>query len=112
MRGAWLGNSTDGEANPRGSAAKPLAFKLQAAEKTYASFELRAHNPGGHSSRPQPDNAIYQLAHALVRLQQHEFPLQLNEVTRAYLCLLYTSDAADERSSVDLGGRRILNKKT
>ena len=26
-------------------------------------------------------------------------------------CLLYTSDAADERSSVDLGGRRIINKK-
>ena len=29
-----------------------------------------------------------------------------------YDCLLYTSDAADERSSVDLGGRRIINKKT
>ena len=28
-----------------------------------------------------------------------------------YLCLLYTSDAADERSSVDLGGRRIIKKK-
>ena len=28
------------------------------------------------------------------------------------VCLLYTSDAADERSSVDLGGRRIINKKT
>ena len=30
---------------------------------------------------------------------------------RAYICLLYTSDAADERSSVDLGGRRIIKKK-
>src|SRR5678815_4484395 len=29
----------------------------------------------------------------------------------AYPCLLYTSDAADERSSVDLGGRRIIKKK-
>ena len=28
------------------------------------------------------------------------------------VCLLYTSDAADERSSVDLGGRRIIKKKT
>ena len=28
-----------------------------------------------------------------------------------YTCLLYTSDAADERSSVDLGGRRIIKKK-
>ena len=31
---------------------------------------------------------------------------------RKYICLLYTSDAADERSSVDLGGRRIIKKKT
>ena len=31
---------------------------------------------------------------------------------RLYPCLLYTSDAADERSSVDLGGRRIIKKKT
>ena len=30
---------------------------------------------------------------------------------RTYCCLLYTSDAADERSSVDLGGRRIIKKK-
>ena len=30
----------------------------------------------------------------------------------AMTCLLYTSDAADERSSVDLGGRRIIKKKT
>ena len=31
--------------------------------------------------------------------------------TTSYFCLLYTSDAADERSSVDLGGRRIIKKK-
>ena len=31
--------------------------------------------------------------------------------SRASACLLYTSDAADERSSVDLGGRRIIKKK-
>ena len=30
----------------------------------------------------------------------------------SWICLLYTSDAADERSSVDLGGRRIIKKKT
>ena len=37
----------------------------------------------------------------------HAIPVQ-----RALFCLLYTSDAADERSSVDLGGRRIIKKKT
>ena len=34
------------------------------------------------------------------------------EAARTIPCLLYTSDAADERSSVDLGGRRIIKKKT
>ncbi len=101
LRGAWLVINTDGDANPLGSDGKPLAFKLQAAEKTYASFELRAHNPGGHSSRPQPDNAIYQLAHALVRLQQHEFPLQLNEVTRAYLGGLASQAQGAQRAAME-----------
>ena len=36
---------------------------------------------------------------------------KLGEVATMYSCLLYTSDAADERSSVDLGGRRIIKKK-
>ena len=38
--------------------------------------------------------------------------LRLRHVEPRHRCLLYTSDAADERSSVDLGGRRILKKKT
>ena len=39
--------------------------------------------------------------------------LSVKEIVELYRnCLLYTSDAADERSSVDLGGRRIINKKT
>ena len=41
-------------------------------------------NPGGHSSQPRPDNAIYELAHALIKLEQHKFPFELNTVTRAY----------------------------
>ncbi len=57
-------------------------FELQAAEKTYVSFELTASNPGGHSSVPRPDNAIYALAAALGRVAAHRFPVQYNEVTR------------------------------
>ena len=34
-----------------------------------------------------------------------------NLLEQSWICLLYTSDAADERSSVDLGGRRIIKKK-
>ena len=40
-----------------------------------------------------------------------EMPIEQPNVVEVGLCLLYTSDAADERSSVDLGGRRIIKKK-
>ena len=55
-----------------------------ASEKVYVSFRLETHNKGGHSSAPRRDNAIYQLANGLVRLEKYEFPVTLNEVTRAY----------------------------
>lgn len=57
---------------------------IEAAEKTYQDFELKVTNRGGHSSLPTSDNAIYQLADGLARLQQFQFPFELNEVTRGY----------------------------
>ena len=63
---------------------KPIRFNVQAAEKVYQSFTLEVRNRGGHSSRPVPDNAIYQLSQGLVRLGHDGFPIQLNEVTRAF----------------------------
>lgn len=57
---------------------------VQASEKVYQSFRLEVKNPGGHSSLPRKDNAIYRLAAALTRLAAYEFPVALNEVTRAY----------------------------
>ena len=60
------------------------AYGLQTAEKTYASFELTVHNPGGHSSQPRADNAIYELAAALGRLQAFQFPVMWNDTTLAY----------------------------
>ena len=57
---------------------------MQAAEKVYLSFRLEVKNPGGHSSLPVPDNAIYRLAGGLVRLSAFRFPARLNEVTRAF----------------------------
>ena len=56
---------------------KPLAFVVQAAEKVYVTLRLEVTNPGGHSSLPRRDNAIYELAEALLRLQAHEFPVSL-----------------------------------
>ena len=47
-------------------------------------YTLTARNKGGHSSKPRPDNAIYQLAHALEKLEGYRFTPMLNETTRAY----------------------------
>lgn len=63
---------------------KHLVVGIQASEKLYADFQLELRNKGGHSSLPEPDNAIYQLAEALTRLEHYTFPFELNEVTRAY----------------------------
>ena len=62
-------------------AGAPLFFVLQTAEKTYASFTFTARNPGGHSSAPRADNAIYDLADALERLRAFQFPVMWNDTT-------------------------------
>ncbi len=62
---------------------KPLYFALQTAEKTYADFSVTARNPGGHSSLPRDDNAIYDLAAALQKLREYKFPVMWNETTLA-----------------------------
>jgi carboxypeptidase PM20D1 len=60
-----------------------VAYGLQTAEKTFATFSVSVSNPGGHSSRPRKDNAIYQLAGALQKLAAFDFPTQSSEQTRA-----------------------------
>jgi acetylornithine deacetylase/succinyl-diaminopimelate desuccinylase-like protein len=64
---------------------RTLLHAVQAAEKTYADFELVVRDAGGHSARPTPENAIYRLAAALGKLERLVFPVELNDVTRAYL---------------------------
>ena len=63
---------------------KYLLNELQTSEKAYLSFRLEVTDRGGHSSLPVKDNAIYRLASGLTRLAQSEFPIMLNETTRAY----------------------------
>ncbi len=63
---------------------KPLNVDVEANEKLYADFELTATNPGGHSSLPVPDNAIYHIADALARLEHSPFPFELNPITKTY----------------------------
>jgi len=57
---------------------------LQASEKVYVDYQLETTNPGGHSSIPGPDNAIYELAAALGKLAKFSFPVRINEITREY----------------------------
>ena len=57
---------------------------VQAGEKVYQDFRLEVTNPGGHSSRPVKDNAIYQLAAGLTRLSAYQFPIEFNDATRGY----------------------------
>lgn len=61
---------------------KPIMFGVQAAEKTFATFELTVTNPGGHSSRPRADNAIYELATALKTIEAYRFPVRDSAITR------------------------------
>jgi acetylornithine deacetylase/succinyl-diaminopimelate desuccinylase-like protein len=57
---------------------------VQTSEKIYVTYTLEVTNPGGHSSEPVPDNAIYRLAAGLHRLSRFDFPVKLTETTRAY----------------------------
>jgi acetylornithine deacetylase/succinyl-diaminopimelate desuccinylase-like protein len=61
-----------------------VALEVQAGEKIHQVYTLEVTNPGGHSSRPRPDNAIYTLSAGLGRLAAHKFPVDLNDVTRAF----------------------------
>ncbi|MEP6572496.1 MAG: M20/M25/M40 family metallo-hydrolase [Gemmatimonadota bacterium] len=63
---------------------RSLGFTIQSAEKTATSYIFTVRNRGGHSSKPRSDNAIYQLAGALKRLEAHRFEPMLTETTRAY----------------------------
>jgi acetylornithine deacetylase/succinyl-diaminopimelate desuccinylase-like protein len=63
---------------------KAIAYTIQAAEKTYATWEITARNPGGHSSRPRDDNAIYDLADAIERIRAYKFPVRWSEMTLGY----------------------------
>ncbi len=71
------GGTSDGK-------GKVVEQAMQVGEKTFATYRLETRNPGGHSSVPRPDNAIYQLARALVRIDAHEFPVEMSETTRTY----------------------------
>jgi len=76
------GGGTNGKAVAAGG--KVVEQAIQVGEKTFANYQIEARNPGGHSSVPRPDNAIYQLVSALKKIEAHSFPVEFTDTTRTY----------------------------
>ncbi|MCL6699612.1 M20/M25/M40 family metallo-hydrolase [Sphingomonas sp. NSE70-1] len=85
VKGAEFAINTDAGGGLLAPDGKPMIYLVQGAEKTYATFELTATNKGGHSSRPRTDNAIYEIARAVTRIDEYRFPAMSNDLTRSYL---------------------------
>ncbi len=86
-----------GVATERG---KPMSVEFEATEKLYADYQILATNPGGHSSLPKPDNAIYHIADALTALQRYQFPFELNSVTREYFSQMAHIEAPERAADI------------
>lgn len=85
--------NSDGGGGGLDAQSKPFFYKLQAAEKSYADFQMTITDPGGHSSTPTASNAIARIGLVSARIAGHRWPAQFNEITRASL-----AQAARQRS--------------
>jgi acetylornithine deacetylase/succinyl-diaminopimelate desuccinylase-like protein len=81
---AEFGLNADGGGAAYDRNFRPMGFGISMAEKTFQTYFFTTHNPGGHSSRPRADNAIYELADALEKLKTYRFEPMLNDITRGY----------------------------
>ncbi len=79
---------------------KATEMDVEATEKTYADFRLSTTNRGGHSSQPRPDNAIYELMHALEKVEANPFPVEWNAVTRASLEQIAASTTPERAAEI------------
>ncbi len=110
-----LTEGVDGDLDAQGHR---IALEILAAEKTSQNFVLEATNPGGHSSRPVPDNAIYHLVRAVDRVSHFEFPVELDDANRAYftsMSKIVAGEAGTAMSAVvknphDVASVAILDK--
>jgi acetylornithine deacetylase/succinyl-diaminopimelate desuccinylase-like protein len=97
---------------------KPLALQVQAGEKIHQVYALTVTNPGGHSSRPVPENAIYRLAIATQKVSQLAFPIEVTPVMREYFRItgpllggdLGTAMSAVGRDPTDASALAVLQK--
>ncbi|MGE0742676.1 MAG: M20/M25/M40 family metallo-hydrolase [Hyphomonadaceae bacterium] len=92
--------NSDGGGGSLDEQGRATTFVFQTAEKTYASFTFTARNPGGHSSVPRADNAIYELADALARLRAFQFPTMYNDTTLASFRIASTAIGGEEGAAL------------
>ena len=98
------------------ASGKPLFLGIQVGEKLSQNYALEVTNPGGHSSRPVPDNAIYHLSRAVTAVEQLRFPVTFNATTRDYFTRMGATRPADQRAAItallanpqDEGARALL----
>ena len=84
----------EGASGELGADGRRIALDIQAGEKVSQNFRLEVTNPGGHSSRPLKDNAIYRLAGALKQIEAYQFPAQFTDGSRAYFAGMAKIQAA------------------
>jgi acetylornithine deacetylase/succinyl-diaminopimelate desuccinylase-like protein len=77
-----------------------LFYGIQTSEKVYVTYQLETTNRGGHSSEPRADNAIYELAAGLQRVERLRFPVHTTATTRAYF--EKTAALASGRTAADM----------
>lgn len=86
-----------------------LAMEIQAGEKMSQNFQLEVTNPGGHSSRPVKNNAIYHLAGALKRIEPYEFPAQFSDGNRAYFSGMAKIEARKRHTDIAAAMNKLVN---
>ena len=90
------------------AAGHRVALEVQAGEKTAQNFRLEVTNPGGHSSLPVKDNAIYHLAAALLKIGDYTFPPQFTDANRAYFTGMAKIQAAGGEAAVANAMRALV----
>jgi acetylornithine deacetylase/succinyl-diaminopimelate desuccinylase-like protein len=95
--GFALNEGANGELDENG---RPVVHMVLASEKMSQNYRLEVTNPGGHSSQPVPDNAIYHLARALDRISRYEFPVQLNDANRAFFSKMAAISPAEQAAAM------------
>ncbi|MBS0331551.1 MAG: M20/M25/M40 family metallo-hydrolase [Proteobacteria bacterium] len=90
----------EGGSGKLGPDGKPLFSGIQVGEKLSQNYRLEVTNPGGHSSRPLPNNAIYHLAHALTKIEAYRFPVMFSDTTRDYFTRLEPTQPPDQKAAI------------